>query len=148
MKVLIIFATYSGGTEAAVQVLEKSLTQHGLTVSISNPKGSTNDMILQSDLTIFCSPSWDTNGKDGQPHEEYFPFMESLKNSQWDTHQFAVMGLGDSSYPHFCGAVSVLETFIQEHKGKIKIPSLRLDGYFYNESGNAKIIQDWANQLV
>jgi flavodoxin I len=147
MNILILFATYSGGTQTAADIVAKVLQTNGHVVAIKNPKQVKGEDILSSDLTIMCSPSWDVNGKEGQPHEDFFALMDVLKTMVFEKKQFGVLGLGDSSYPNFCGAVNILETFITQKKGILKYPSLRIDGFFYDEKKHTETIQTWANNL-
>jgi flavodoxin I len=148
MNILIVFATYSGGTQTVAEIISNALQKKGHSVSVKNPKQTKGDDITSSNLTIFCSPSWDVNGKDGQPHEDFFALMEATKTIMFENIQFAVVGLGDSTYPHFCGAVNVLESFITKKKGVLKSPSLRIDGFFYDEIKHRKTIEEWVHTLV
>jgi flavodoxin I len=147
MNTLIIYATYSGGTEAAANILNEELKTKGQTVDLKNPPQAEPADFAKYDLVVLASPSWDTDGKDGQPHEDFFPFMEKAKGLVPDGKKFAVMGLGDSSYPHFCGAADVLEKFISDNKGMLAVPSLRIDGFFYDQDKHTREIKDWANKL-
>jgi flavodoxin I len=147
MIILILFATYSGGTQTAAGIVAKTLQKKGHSVSIKNPKQVKGEDILSSDLTIMCSPSWDVNGKEGQPHEDFIALMDVPETMVFEKKQFGVLGLGDSSYPNFCGAVNVLESFIAQKKGVLKYPSLRIDGFFYDEKKHTETIQTWANNL-
>jgi flavodoxin I len=147
MNTLIIFATYSGGTEAAVNVLSETLKAKGQTVTLISPTQTNPEEMTKYDLVILASPSWDTNGKEGQPHEDYFSLIEKSKGKTCDGRKFAIMGLGDSSYPHFCGAVDELEKFVNEIKGALTVPSLKIDGYFYNQEKNNQTIKEWAQKL-
>ena len=148
MNILIIFATYSGGTQLAADAVAKTLQKKGQAVRVMNPKLVKAGDITSSDLSVFCSPSWDVNGKSGQPHEDFLFLIKETVNVLFEGKQFAVLGLGDSSYPHFCGAVNELELFVAQKKGVLKMPSLRIDGFFYDEGKHTKTIEEWANNLV
>jgi flavodoxin I len=147
MNICILYATYSGGTETAAQTLLNTLKEKGHTVTISSPSTIKPGEVTQTDCTIFCTPTWDVNGNDGQPHEDFFKLMDAVKGQSWDGHRFAILGLGDSSYPHFCGSVDVLESFVASMKGSLALPSLRIDGFFYNQAENTQKIIAWARTL-
>lgn len=148
MKTLIIFATYSGGTQAAATIVSNVCKKNGHTVSIETPKQIKEEDIASSDLTVLCSPSWDLNGKDGQPHEDFFVLIEKTKNSKFNGKQFAILGLGDTSYPHFCGAVNILEKYVTEKNGVLKSPSLKIDGFYFDEINHTKTIEKWSQTLI
>jgi flavodoxin I len=147
MNILILYATYSGGTQTASQIIFDQLkSKH--TVTYKTPLEIDPKNINKYDLVIFCSPTWDYNGKEGQPHEDFINFFEKAKHETYSNINFAVMGLGDSSYTKFCGCVEVIEIFIKNHGGLLKIPSLKIDGFFFNQNENLKVIQNWTNKLI
>jgi flavodoxin I len=148
MNILIVFATYSGATQTVATIITKILKDKGHTVTVMNPKQTKTENIQSSHLVVLCSPSWDVNAKDGQPHEDFFSLIERTDTILFEGKQFAIVGLGDSSYPHFCGAVNVLESFVAQKKGTLKTASLRIDGFFYDEAKHTKTIQDWVIHLI
>ena len=148
MNILLLYATNSGGTQQASQMVASLLQEKGHTVSMKNPKESKTDEIAGADLIIFASPSWDYQDKEGQPHEDFFPFLESLKGKTFENKPFAILGLGDSSYAHFCGAVDEFEKVVQNLKGKLVVPSLKIDGYYLRMDENNQTVRDWGSKLI
>lgn len=147
MKVLLIYATNSGGTQMASQTVSDTLTKLGHTVAMKDVRDANPEELDSFEMILFASPSWDYEGKEGQPHEDYLPFIEKFKDNQLKDKQFAILGLGDSSYSHFCGAVDVLTEFVQKLGGKMKTESLKIDGFYFDQEKNTKLIQEWANKL-
>ncbi len=147
MRILQLFATYSGSTQAASEILSQELTSHH-TVRVKSPGDVKPDEIKTYDVVIFCTPTWDLNGLEGQPHELFIEFIHKAKGVSFTGTKFAVMGLGDSSYTHFCGSVDVLEGFIKSAGGTLIIPSLRIDGFFYNQEKHTESIKKWAHTLT
>jgi flavodoxin I len=147
MKILILYATYSGGTQTASQIVIDTLKikNHELTSKV--PSEINSNEFNNYDLVVMCTPTWDFNGKEGQPHEDFMSFMEKCKGKTWENTSFAIMGLGDSSYTHFCGSVDVLESFVTQIKGKLLIPSLRIDGFFYDQQKNSELIKKWTESI-
>ena len=144
MNILIVYATYSGGTQEASHIVEQTLKDKGNLVIVKTPSETTVDEVIKNDLVIFGSPSWDIDGKSGQTHEEFPPFLEKLKNTNLENKPFAVFGLGDKSYEHFCGAVDILEQFVKDKKGKLVVESLRINGFFFDQEANTKLLQEWS----
>lgn len=148
MKILIVYATNSGGTESAVKHLSSVLEKNGHQTTLINPKEINTELIKSSDTIILASPSWDFDTKEGQPHEDFHAILEETDIKKYAGRKFAILGLGDSSYTYFCGAVDVLEQFVKIVGGTIITPSLRIDGYFSAmEESNDKITQ-WASTLL
>ena len=142
MKILILYATYSGSTDLASAVIEETLkTGHEvkrLLVSQTDPQ-----LLNEYQLIVLCSPSWDFDGNEGMPHEDFLTFFEKVSQNMYENKKFAVLGLGDSSYAKFCGAVDHLEKFVNDKKGVILTPSLKIDGFFYDQTGNTQKIKNW-----
>lgn len=148
MNILIAYATYSGGTQAACEYLSQTLANDNHQVTIKMVSELSFQDLLNYDLRIFASPSWDFEGKEGQPHQDFVEFMQKSKGSSFDNKPCVILGLGDSSYAHFCGAVDVIEDFIKKSNGQLKQESLRIDGYLFNMDENNKKILAWAKKLT
>ena len=148
MNILLLYATNSGGTQQASQMVASQLQEKGHTVSMKNPKESKTDEIAGADLVIFASPSWDYQDKEGQPHEDFFPLLQSFEGKTMDGKSFAILGLGDSSYAHFCGAVEEFEKVVQNLKGKLVVGSLKIDGYYLHMDESNQAVKDWTEKLL
>ena len=147
MKILIIYATFSNGTALAVQQTAEVLSHHNHTVITKRAHDTDPEEFLMYDLVIMASPSWLVKGKEGQPHDDYFALKEKFRTEVFNNKQFAVLGLGDSTYAHFCGAVDYLEEWIRELKGNLIVPSLRVDGFYFDQEANTETIRAWAEDL-
>ena len=147
MNVLIIYATYSGSTFSAAQHLEQVLQQKQYQVVMKNALEAHPDELHSPDLVVLTSPSWDVNGEEGMPHEDFQTFQAAVGETTYPQKPFAIMGLGDSNYKHFCGAVSHLEKWVQDKQGVLKQPSLKLDQYYFDEEARKQEIDAWAEKL-
>jgi len=130
------------------QSIADTVSASGHQVTLKQVMETTPDDIKNAPAVILGSPSWDFNGMEGMPHEDYVPLLEQLKTMTFDGKPFAVFGLGDSSYTHFCGAVDHLEEFVKTVKGKLLLPSLRIDKYFSDQTKHMEAITAWAKSLV
>lgn len=147
MNILLIYATNSGTTQVVAEFIADALTKAGHTMTVQEARKTNPEDLNAFKLVLFGSPSWDFNGMEGMPHEEFLPLMEKLHEIKFTGKQFAIFGLGDRSYKKFCGAVDVLETFVTEIGGTLAIPSIRIDNYYSNVDGfNGKILA-WVNSL-
>lgn len=148
MNILLLYATNSGGTQQASQMVTSLLQEKGHAVSMKNPKESNIDELSGAGLVIFASPSWDYQDKEGQPHEDFFSLLQSLEGKTMEGKPFAIVGLGDTSYAHFCGAVDEFEKVVQNLKGKLVIPSLKIDGYYLHMDESNQAVKDWTSKLL
>lgn len=148
MNILITYATYSGGTQAASEYLSQILTDNGHQATVKTISETSFEETLNYDLRIFASPTWDYEGKDGQPHQDFIAWMEKNKDKKFDGKNCAVLGLGDSSYAHFCGAVPIIEEFIKTAGGVLKKDSLKIDGYLFDIEKNNNFILEWSKKIT
>ncbi len=147
MNILIAYATYSGGTQAASDFLSQTLTGLGHAVTVKMVSEITFEDTLSYDLRIFSSPSWDNDGLEGQPHIDFITFMKNSDGKKFANKPCAVFGLGDSSYGHFCGAVDIITDFVKKSEGNLIVESLKIDGYLFNMDANNQLLTDWANKI-
>lgn len=147
MNILVIYATYSSSTQTAVAYLGELLTNQSHAVTIKQAQAVTAADFADPQLIVFASPSWLIDGKDGQPHEDMLSLMQTFSTISFAGKKIAVLGLGDTSYAHFCGAVDHIEQFVKDHQGTLVVPSLRIDGYYMNQDANNQTLTQWSQSL-
>jgi flavodoxin I len=147
MNILLVFATNSGTTMMTAQTVADKLTQKGHAVTMKEARVTTPDDFNSPEAIIIASPSWDFDGKEGMPHEDYMSLIEQLKSKTFEGKKFAIAGLGDSSYKHFCGAVDHFEELVKTMKGTLATPSLRIDKFFSDQTKNMEAINSWTESL-
>lgn len=147
-KIIIYFASYSSNTDVATEVLLNKLSASD-EVSVIRKKISDFDVneVDDYDLIILASPSWFVDGKQGQPHEDFFALLNSEEVEWIKGKRFAVFGLGDKTYREFCGCVDVLESFVNENGGEILLDSIKLNNYLFSAEFSDKLIVDWVIEL-
>jgi flavodoxin I len=147
MKILILFATYSYGTQTVSDAVREFLTGKGHDVLVKHINDASPKDVDGYDLTILASPSWDYEGVEGQPHEGFISFIKQSENISMQGKKFAIVGLGDSTYAHFCGAVDHLEAFVKKTNGTLVHPSLRIDKFYFNQEENLQKLNAWLEDL-
>ena len=147
MNIVLVYATYSNSTFMASEVLAEQLRAVGHTVTVELARTAQAGALLLADAVILASPSWDYNGQQGMPHEDFEQFATHLSGSDLTQKPVAIMGLGDSSYQYFCGAVGHLEKLVTNLNGKLIVPSLKIDQYYMNEPAATQQITAWAGSV-
>jgi flavodoxin len=147
MIITIVYATYSNSTFLASEQLSKELTAIGYTVALYTAAEATLELLQQPDLLIFASPSWDYNGEQGMPHEDFTAMQARLSDVALNNKLVAVMALGDSSFTDFCGAATHLSTWLAEKGGTEVVPPLKIDQYYANEQAAQQQIADWSKAM-
>lgn len=151
MNVLVAYATNSSGTLVASTIVASKLrTTH--TITQKDIREVQPDALSTYDVIVFGSPSWDykspTGHLEGQPHEFFRKFIKEAENIQLPEKKFAVFGLGDTAYINFCGAVNHLEAFVERLGGKLVTPSLRIDGFYFDQPNNEAKVAMWTDELA
>lgn len=131
----------------AAELVGSTLRGAGHETDVVSIEGATKDMVAGHDAIVIASPSWEDEGKDGQPLPEIRIFLEGLIAADLAGKKVAVVGLGDIAYPHFCGAVDVLEARLKELGVTLVTPSLRVDRY-YSLPDNEQKVKDWSTSLA
>lgn len=147
MKCLLTYGTLSGSTMTATELVGARLKEAGNDVTSISVEQVTKDMVAAHHALVVASPSWEDRGLDGQPLPEVRQFIETLTSSDLTGKKIALLGLGDTAYPHFCGAIDVLEELLKKIQITPSIPSLRIDKY-YSMPDNEHKVQAWADTFA
>lgn len=147
MKCLLIYGTLSGSTMTAAEVIGSTIRASGHDVDVLPIENVTKELLASHGVLIIGSPSWEDQGKDGQPLPEITAFLSSLAATDLSGKKVALFGLGDVAYPHFCGAVDVMESKLKEFGVAPITASLRIDRY-YSLPDNEQKVKTWAENLA
>lgn len=137
MKILILFSTMMGTTEAVVKIIQKNLIESGNLVDMRNVYDSLQINLSEYDVLIFGTPTYNEVLEINM--EQYI----SQTAPDLSRHKIAIFGLGDKAYPQYCTSVDILEKWVIKNSGKLTVPSLRIDGY----PRHAGFIDVWAEQI-
>lgn len=148
MQITIVYATYSNSTALACEQLCQLLTNAGHSVSLQTATETTKDTLLKPELLVLASPSWDYNGQQGMPHEDFLTMQQAVGDVALQGKLTAILALGDSSFTYFCGAADHLTKWLADHGGKAVVPPLMIDQYYANEATARQQIADWSTQLL
>lgn len=115
--VMIYYATETGNSKGLSLQMMKAVKAAGYKVKNSAVNRVKAANIKPDTLAIFIAS---THGE-GDPPESSIPFFEDViaaKDGALEGLQYAVAGLGDSSYEIFCGAAADLDKELQRLGGK------------------------------
>lgn len=146
MKILLLYATNSGGTFLAGRTIKEVLAKDHI-VEMKKADEVKPAELARYDMVIMGSPSWNFGEKQGQPHESFLQFTAKAGGITLPEKKFAVYGCGDSTYTYFCGAVDYLEDFVKKIKGRLAVEPLKIDGYFFDLTKNTRLVKSWAQKL-
>lgn len=148
MTITLLYATYSNSTALASEDLKAELEKLGHSVQLEQISEVSVEAVEKAEVLVLASPSWDYNGQQGMPHEDFLNFHEAHPNLKLTDTPLAIMGLGDSSFTFYCGAVDHLWAWFGKEGGaKQLIDPLKIDQYYVNEDEAKVSIAAWAQQL-
>lgn len=148
MKVLIVYATNSGGTRFASEHLQSSIVNQGHESEMQEAWEVNFDSLSNYDLVLFGTNTWLYNDKEGQPHKWYLDRQVEIEGKDLSSTTCGIFALGDSSYAQFCHSAEVLSELIGKTKANILDPILKIDGYYRDEKNSSSILDTWLNQLL
>jgi flavodoxin I len=142
MKILINYATLSGNSAMlSEQMYTKLKETHGDSEFVyKDADDCKGEDYGQYDLVIFVSSSWD-DGDLNMVAEEYLNQLPDLNGQK-----FALVGLGDSSYPHFCGGVEKAEEILKGKGATLVAETHKIDGFIEDPLVDAAIA--WADGVI
>lgn len=144
MKILVAYATLSGNTQMVAEHLTEHLKSAGHDATLINQDDLDPPQMNEYEFVFLGSSTWG----DGEPNPTSEVFMGKLKDytEPYGAVKFAVFGLGDSSYAHFCGIADRLSDLLKEKGKVVVIPNHKIDGY-PDDAVLAKICE-WADQAL
>ncbi|MGQ0287433.1 FMN-binding protein MioC [Pasteurellaceae bacterium 22721_9_1] len=139
-QLAIITGSTLGGAEYVADHVAEVLEKQGFEVQVEN-NATFSDVAQQKCWLIVTS----THGA-GELPDNLKPFIDELKQQHLDDVRFAVIGLGNSDYDTFCGAVDIVEQVLTEQSAVQICESLRID--VLNVDDQEQCAEDWLPTLL
>lgn len=143
MKTLLIYATNSGSTLEVANYITEEFSQKKQEIKVEDARNITPEMFNDYDLVILGGPTWG----DGELLESFSRPLEKFADKKFPDKKFAVFGLGDSTYAHFCGSADHLENFVKQAEGKLIAPVLKIDNFYFNQQQEIPKISEWIKEV-
>lgn len=144
MKILVAYATLSGNTQMVAEHMHEFLKSQGHDTTLLNQDDLDPQHMNDYELVLLGSSTWG----DGEPNPTSEVFMQKLKDhtEPFGEVKFAVFGLGDSSYAHFCGIADRFSELLKEKQKNTVVENLKIDGY--PEDAALTSANEWAKRAV
>jgi len=140
-KITVISISQTGNAAGIAKKLTERLMAESLDVNLVSAGSYKARQLAKEDIVVIATS---TQG-DGEPPEEGVPlhsFLFGKKAPKLEGLSFAVIGLGDSSYPHFCQAGVDFDTKLAELGGERILERVDADVDF------SAIADNWIDQAV
>lgn len=127
-------------------LIAAALKEAGHEVDVITVDSIGKEQLAVFDAWVVGSPSWEDAGKDGQPLPEMTTLLTTLTKEDITNKKIALFGLGDTSYPHFCGAVDVMKSYLDALGVTLVGEPLKIDKYYADPQNESKAVE-WAKAL-
>jgi len=140
-RINILFGSQTGNAQNLARVISESLTHAGFESLVQDMGELEPESIHDMDYIMLVTS---THG-DGEPPDNASEWMSYLKFSEeldLSHLQFAVLGLGDSYYPHFCQCAKDFSEYLSKHGGHSMVARLDCDLYYEEQ------YPEWLGSLI
>ncbi len=128
-KILILYASQTGMTMGIATDLHGLLMQElpNYQFDLVNVRDIEPAALADYRLIIFGGSTWD-HGISSPDGEEFLARLTDDRPDLSHCH-FALLGIGDSAYPEFCGALPLMEADIKFCNGNVDPDFFTIDGF-------------------
>lgn len=144
MNIALFYGSLTGNTMLISEQLSTHLQSKGHHVTMEDQSLVDIINLKNFDLVIFGASTWGEG--DANPTTESFLVTLNDPLTNLGGVQYAIFGLGDRSYEHFCGVVDKLEQTLQTKKAHQVFPSLRLEGF--PDESMQECIEKWIGNVL
>lgn len=142
-KVLLVYASMSGNTEAIADLVEAGLKDEGVTVDCKEVVDADASSMTDYDGVILGAYTWG----EGELPDEFLDFYDDMAGTDLSGKKCAVFGSGSTAYDVFCGAVDLLESMIEEKGGSLVLEGMKVEEYPEDEDACTKFGADFAKAV-
>ncbi len=140
-QINILFGSQTGNAQNLANVIGESLSSAGFDSSVRDMGSVDPESIHDMDYVIIVTSTYG----DGEPPDNasewasYLKFNDELELSHVN---YAVLGLGDNYYPHFCQCGKDFDEYLSRSGGNPMVPRLDCDLYYEEQ------YPEWLSELI
>ncbi len=140
----VVFGSQTGNAKGVAEAVAGQAEQDGLAVRLLRADDYALHE-LKTERLLYVVISTHSSGDEVEPPDDSRGFVEHLNGRRapkLDGLKFAVLGLGDSSYPDFCGVARQLDARLAELGGERVLECADADVDFEN------VAEDWQSKAL
>lgn len=139
--ITIAFGSQSGNAQNLAQVIGDQLENEGLSNQVIDMSSLDPEGISElGKLIIVTSTHGDGEAPDNA--SEWLSYLKFSEEVELKGLRYAVLGLGDTYYPHFCQCAKDFDQYLSKRGGHAMIPRLDCDLYYEEQYG------EWLATLI
>lgn len=137
----ILFGSQSGNAQNLANVIGESLHAHGFSNDVLDMGEVEPESIFDFDKVLIVTSTYGDGEAPDNASEwlSYIKFGEELELSHL---KYAVIGLGDTYYPHFCQCGKDFDLYLSKRGAHAMLNRLDCDLYYEEQ------YPDWINNLI
>ena len=143
-KVLIVYGSTTGNTEALAEILGRLIQEAGHEPTLLNAADASAPGLCDGwDMILFHCLTW---GDDEVVLQDDFDTLfQQFDLINAKGHKTACFATGDSSFTYFCGAVDVIEAALERLGANVVAEGLKIDGQAQSDQPE---IHEWAKVVL
>lgn len=137
----ILFGSQSGNAQNLAHVIGDSLVEEGLTAEVFDMGEIDPEEIHQMKTVIIVTSTYG-DGEAPDNASEWMSYLKFGENINLGHLNYAVIGLGDSYYPHFCQAGKDFDHYLSKRDAHAMLNRLDCDTYYEEQ------YPEWLKELL
>lgn len=140
-RIDILFGTQTGNAHNLANVIADSLDNAGFETRVSDMGERDPESIFDMDNIIIVTSTYG----DGEPPDnasEWMSFLKFNEEIELGHLNYAVLGLGDNYYPHFCQCGKDFDEYLSKRGGHSLTRRLDCDLYYEEQ------YPEWLSELI
>lgn len=140
-RIDILFGTQTGNAHNLANVIAESLDNAGFETRVSDMGERDPESIFDMDNIIIVTSTYG----DGEPPDnasEWMSFLKFNEEINLSHLNYAVLGLGDNYYPHFCQCGKDFDEYLSKRGGHSLTRRLDCDLYYEEQ------YPEWLSELI
>lgn len=137
----ILFGSQTGNAQNLAQVICDNLSDADIASEVFD-MGSLDPEQIHAMESILVVTSTYGDGEAPDNASEWLSFLKFNDELDLSHLKFAVIGLGDPYYPHFCQCGKDFDQYLSKHGGHRLMPRLDCDRYYEEQYG------DWLKNFI
>lgn len=141
----IAFGSQTGNAKNLAYTISEQLENRGLLNEVIDMAAMEPEDLHYTNYLLIVTSTYG----DGEAPENASEWLSFLKfNDKLGLNQlsFAVLGLGDTYYPHFCGCARDFDQYLEKHGASRLAPRLECDLYYEEQYG--EWLEEFAHSLI
>ena len=143
-KVLIVYGSTTGNTEALAEILGRLIQEAGHETTLLNAADASAPGLCDGwDMILFGCSAWGDDEIILQ--DDFDALFQQFDLINAKGHKVACFATGDSNFTYFCGAVDVIEAALERLGADVVVEGLKIDGQAQSDQPE---IQEWTKAVI